>query len=136
MTIIEQLDDIIDNQEDFYVSFDGVEIGEIDFKDQEILMVDGEAIPFSEVIESPDFFSVYSLTRMDFPEDIFELASLLKKMKKEIEGPKEKVVLFINGNQVCTADGLEEVTTIDYLEDYLSNFEFFHKSVKKNFVKA
>ena len=134
MTNIEKIEKILDS-EDLYISVHGLEITEIDFDSKEIFYDDGDTISFDEIESTEDsYFIVYGLDEKDFPEDIFELATLFKGMMKRIETNKEQVVLFIDENPITSLESLEEHTQSYMLEDNFGYMQFFYKTVKKNYL--
>ena len=133
MTNVEKVRKILES--DFYISYWGFEITEYDEEDEQFLCAeDNETYTFKEINEAEaDEFIVYDLERMDFPEDIFEYGSLIKKMKKVIETDKEKIQLFVDEIQVLNEGSLDECTEMDFIAERYEFMEFYHKEVQKNY---
>jgi len=135
MTNSEKIIKIIEAEDDILVSYYGEEVVEIDLEDNQFFLLDGDTVSFEEINNSEDGFLVYEFDELEFPEDIFDLATLLKKIKREIETSKEKIVLFVDEREVCTEDQLNEYLEISGFMDYIGVMNFFSKNVKKNYFQ-
>lgn len=137
MNIIDKIDHILGLKENICISYKGIELTEIDYEEGEVYLgEDDEPISFEtmETINEDDFL-VYSLTEIDFPEDIFELAQLFKKMINEIETEKESHILFLDSLAIYSKITLQECTKVCNLFLGWENMRLASKEVKKGYLK-
>ncbi|MCK5536950.1 MAG: hypothetical protein KAI79_08995 [Bacteroidales bacterium] len=128
MTVLEKIEKLIDSDEGIILRYDGLIITEIDYEDKVFLTEDGDSYQFDEIFENVEYLEVFELKEYEFPEDIFELATLFKKMLKVIEDPKkERIILTVNEMLVNTEESLLEHSTIYELSIRLSDMELFYK---------